>query len=103
MERRLTTILAADVVGYSRLTGVNEAGTIDALKTLRKDLVAPKIAEHHGRIVKLTGDGILVEFPREVSAVACAASSQRAVRGGNARAPHATRIDFRTGVHRGDA
>ena len=87
MERRLTTILAADVVGYSRLTGVNEAGTIDALKTLRKDLVDPKIAEHHGRIVKLTGDGILVEFPSVVSAVACAAEIQRAVRARNSTPP----------------
>ena len=73
MERRLTTILAADVVGYSRLTGVNESGTIAALKTLRKDLVDRKIAEHNGRIVKLTGDGMLIEFPSVVNAVACAA------------------------------
>src|SRR5438876_2950653 len=102
MERRLTTILAADVVGYSRLTGVNEAGTIDALKTLRKDLVDPKIAEHHGRIVKLTGDGILVEFPSVVSAVACAAEIQRAVRARNASVPPETRIEFRIGVNVGD-
>ena len=73
MERRLTAILAADVVGYSRLTGVNESGTIAALKTLRKDLVDRKIAEHNGRIVKLTGDGMLIEFPSVVNAVACAA------------------------------
>src|SRR5438876_7603614 len=102
MERRLTTILAADVVGYSRLTGVNEAGTIDALKTLRKDLVDPKIAEHHGRIVKLTGDGILVEFPSVVSAVACAADIQRAVRARNASVPPETRIEFRMGINVGD-
>src|SRR5947208_12172203 len=102
MERRMTTILAADVVGYSRLTGVNEAGTIDALKTLRKDLVDPKIAEHHGRIVKLTGDGILVEFPSVVSAVACAAEIQRAVRARNASVPPETRIEFRIGVNVGD-
>src|SRR5947207_1994198 len=102
MERRLTTILAADVVGYSRLTGVNEAGTIDTLKTLRKDLVDPKIAEHHGRIVKLTGDGILVEFPSVVSAVACAAEIQRAVRARNASVPPETRIEFRIGVNVGD-
>src|SRR5437667_3794758 len=102
MERRLTTILAADVVGYSRLTGVNEAGTIDALKTLRKDLVDPKIAEHHGRIVKLTGDGMLVEFPSVVSAVACAAEVQRAMRDRNAAVPRDGRIEFRIGVSLGD-
>jgi adenylate cyclase len=102
MERRLTAILAADVVGYSRLTGVNEAGTIAALKTLRKDLVDPKIAEHNGRIVKLTGDGILVEFPSVVSAVACAAEIQRAVRARNGSVPPDTRIEFRMGVNVGD-
>src|SRR5438045_7863584 len=102
MERRLTTILAADVVGYSRLTGVNEAGTIDALKTLRKDLVDPKIAEHHGRIVKLTGDGILVEFPSVVSAVACAAEIQRGVWQRNKHVPLDRRVEFRMGVNLGD-
>jgi len=102
MERRLTTILAADVVGYSRLTGVNESGTIAALKTLRKDLVDRKIAEHNGRIVKLTGDGILVEFPSVVNAVACAADIQRAVRARNASVPPETRIEFRMGINVGD-
>src|SRR5207248_5220413 len=67
--------------------------------TLRKDLVDPKIAEHHGRIVKLTGDGILVEFPSVVSAVACAAEIQRAVRARNASVPPETRIEFRIGVN----
>src|SRR6266496_2426402 len=102
MERRLTTILAADVVGYSRLTGVNESGTIAALKTLRKDLVDRKIAEHNGRIVKLTGDGMLIEFPSVVNAVACAADIQRAVRARNASVPPETRIEFRIGVNVGD-
>src|SRR5437762_3090459 len=102
MERRLTTILAADVVGYSRLTAANEAGTIAALKTLRKDLVNPKIAEHNGRIVKLTGDGILVEFPSVVSAVACAADVQRAMHVRNASVPPETRIEFRMGINVGD-
>jgi adenylate cyclase len=102
MERRLSAILAADVAGYSRLTAVNEAGTIAALKTLRKDLVDPKIAEHNGRIVKLTGDGILVEFPSVVNAVACAADIQRAVRARNASVPPETRIEFRIGVNVGD-
>ena len=72
MERRLTAILAADVVGYSRLMTIDEAGTLAALKSLRKNLVNPKISEHNGRIVKLTGDGMLIEFPSVVSAVACA-------------------------------
>src|SRR5437870_10506321 len=102
MERRLTTILAADVVGYSRLTGVNEAGTIDALKTLRKDLIDPKIGEHHGRIVKLTGDGILVEFPSVVSAVACGAEIQRGMRTRNSKIAPETRIEFRMGINLGD-
>ena len=62
MERKLAAILAADVVGYSRLMGEDEAGTLDALKSLRKDLVAPKIAKHKGRIVKLMGDGLLERF-----------------------------------------
>src|SRR5437870_5662917 len=102
MERRLTAILAADVVGYSRLTGVNESGTIAALKTLRKDLVDRKIAEHNGRIVKLTGDGMLIEFPSVVNAVACAADIQRAVRARNASVPPETRIEFRMGINVGD-
>src|SRR5262249_34308441 len=102
MERRLSASLAADVIGYSRLTGVNEAGTITALKTLRNDLVDPKITEHNGRVVKLTGDGILVEFPSVVSAVACAAEIQRAVRARNDSVPPDTRIEFRIGVNVGD-
>lgn len=77
MERRLTAILAADVVGYSRLMGADEAGTLAALKTVRVDVIEGRIAEHQGRVVKLTGDGILVEFPSVVNAVACAAEIQR--------------------------
>ncbi len=72
VQRRLAAILAADVVGYSRLMGVDEAGTLERLKALRKDLFAPKIAEHNGRIVKLMGDGALVEFASVVDAVQCA-------------------------------
>jgi adenylate cyclase len=102
IERRLTAILAADVVGYSRLMSANEAGTIAALKTTRKELVDPKISEHKGRIVKLTGDGILVEFPSVVSAVACAADIQRGVRGRNANVAPEMRIEFRIGVNVGD-
>ena len=102
MERRLTSILAADVAGYSRLTSQNEAGTIAALKTLRKELVDPKINEHHGRIVKLTGDGMLVEFPSVVSAVACASDIQRGMRTRNAAVSPDSRIEFRIGVNVGD-
>ena len=102
MERRLTAILAADVVGYSRLMGADEAGTLAALKSVRTDLVNPKIAAHHGRIVKLTGDGILVEFPSVVSAVACADEVQRELLKRNANIPTDRRIEFRIGVNLGD-
>jgi class 3 adenylate cyclase len=87
MKRRLTAILAADVVGYSRLMGANETGTLTALDTLRTDFVNPKISEHQGRIVNLTGDGMLVEFPSVVSAVACATELQRGMRNRNAGVP----------------
>jgi adenylate cyclase len=102
MERRLTAILAADVVGYSRLMGANESGTLAALDTLRTDFVNPKISEHQGRIVKLTGDGMLVEFPSVVNAVACAAELQRGMRNRNAGVLHDHRIEFRIGVNVGD-
>ena len=102
MERRLTAILAADVVGYSRLMGANETGTLAALKTLRTDFIDGRIAEHQGRIVKLTGDGMLVEFPSVVNAVACAAEVQRGMRDRNAGVPQDRRIEFRIGVNLGD-
>src|SRR5437870_9944984 len=102
MERRLTAILAADVVGYSRLMGANESGTVTALETLRSDFINPKIGEHQGRIVKLTGDGMLVEFPSVVNAVACAAEVQRGVRDRNKGVPRDRRIEFRIGVNVGD-
>jgi len=101
MERRLTAILAADVVGYSRLMTIDEAGTLAALKSLRKNLVDPKISEHNGRIFKLTGDGMLIEFPSVVSAVACAVDIQSAMRTRNAAEPSAP-IEFRVGVNLGD-
>ena len=101
MERRLTAILAADVVGYSRLMTIDEAGTLAALKSLRKNLVDPKISEHNGRIFKLTGDGMLIEFPSVVSAVACAVDIQSAMRTRNASTADA-RIEFRIGVNLGD-
>src|SRR6266487_493082 len=102
MERRLTASLAADVVGYSRLMGEDETSTLAALKTLRAELIDPKIAEHQGRIVKLTGDGMLVEFPSVVNAVACAADVQRGMGGRNAGVPQEQQIEFRMGVNVGD-
>jgi adenylate cyclase len=102
MERRLTAILAADVVGYSRLMGANESGTLAALKALQTDFIDGKIAGHQGRIVKLTGDGMLVEFPSVVNAVACAAEVQRGMRDRNAGVPQDRRIEFRIGVNLGD-
>ena len=102
MERRLTAIFAADVVGYSRLMGDDEAGTLAVLRAHRKELVDGKIAEHQGRIVKLTGDGMLAEFPSVVNAVACAADIQRRMRERNADVPEDRRIEFRIGVNLGD-
>jgi adenylate cyclase len=102
MERRLAAILAADVVGYSRLMGANESGTLAALESLRNDFINPKISQHQGRIVKLTGDGMLVEFPSVVNAVACATELQRSLRHRNADASQDHRIEFRIGVNVGD-
>src|SRR3954471_6113585 len=79
MTRKLAAIIAADVVGYSRLMGDDEAGTLAVLKTHRRELIDPKIAEHQGRIVKTTGDGLLIEFPSVVEAVQCAVEVQRAM------------------------
>ena len=102
VERRLAAILAADVVGYSRLMGLDEAGTLARLRTHRRELIDSKIAEHKGRIVKTTGDGILIEFPSVVEAVACAVVVQRGMADRNARAPEDQRIVFRVGVNLGD-
>ena len=89
--RRLTAILAADVAGYSRLMGADEEGTHERLKALRRELVDPKIAEHHGRIVKNTGDGLLAEFPSVVDAVRCAVAVQQAMPERNAGGPSPAR------------
>jgi class 3 adenylate cyclase len=102
MERRLTAILAADVVGYSRLMGGDEVGTLARLQTCRRELVDPAIEEFHGRIVKLRGDGALVEFASVVDAVQCAAAIQRRMAGHDQGAPEAQRIRFRLGVNLGD-
>ncbi|HET9354830.1 MAG TPA: tetratricopeptide repeat protein [Sphingomicrobium sp.] len=102
MERRLAAIMAADVVGYSRLMGANEVGTLTALKQHRTEMIDPGIAAKGGRIVKLTGDGMLVEFPSVVAAVECAAHVQREMRTRNADVPDDRRIEFRIGVNLGD-
>jgi adenylate cyclase len=100
--RRLAAILAADVAGYSRLMGVDEEGTLAALKACRRELIDPKIAEHQGRIVKTTGDGALVEFASVVDAVRCAVEIQRATAERNADIPGDRRIEFRIGINVGD-
>ena len=102
MERRLAAIMATDVVGYSRLIRVDEEGTIAALQALRADLIDPKIAEHHGRIVKLMGDGMLAEFPSVVDAVRAAVETQEALAEHNAGQEENNRLDFRIGINLGD-
>ena len=102
VERRLAAILAADVVGSCRLIGIDEEGTLAQLKALRKTLFDPKIAQHHGRIVKNTGDGALVEFASVVDAVRCADDVQRSVAEQNTDVPQDKRIEFRIGIHVGD-
>ena len=102
MERRLTAILAADVVGYGRLMGVDEAGTLSALNQIRTEVIDKDIAQHQGRIVKLTGDGVLAEFPSVVSAVACAVEIQEEIGKRNVDVPQDRRIEFRIGVNLGD-
>ena len=102
LQRRLAAILSADVVGYSRLMGIDEAGTLARLKALRRELIEPKIAAHAGRIVKLMGDGMLVEFGSAVDAVACAIEIQRQVRVHDAGSSEADPIQFRVGINVGD-
>jgi TolB-like protein/class 3 adenylate cyclase len=102
VERRLAAILAADVAGYSRLMGADEEGTLAALKVIRRELSDPKIAEHRGRIVKTTGDGLLVEFASVVDAMRCAVDMQRAMAERNAILPANKRIEFRAGINLGD-
>jgi len=100
--RRLAAILAADVAGYSRLMGADEEGTLEALKAIRRELAYPKIKEHRGRIVKTTGDGLLIEFSSVVDAVRCAVQVQEAMAERNAGVPEARRIEFRIGINLGD-
>jgi TolB-like protein/class 3 adenylate cyclase len=102
VERRLAAILAADVAGYSRLMGVDEEGTLAGLKAYRRELIDPKITEHRGRIVKTTGDGMLVEFVSVVDAVRCAVDIQRGMAERNTDVPAETCIQFRVGINVGD-
>jgi adenylate cyclase len=102
VERRLAAILAADVAGYSRLMGADEEGTFVALKAIRRELLDPKITEDRGRVVKTTGDGMLVEFQRIVDAVRCAVEVQRGMAERNADVPTDKRIEFRVGINLGD-
>src|SRR5258707_15852550 len=95
IERRLAAILAADVVGYSRLIGEDEEGTLAALRAIQREVIDPKIAQHRGRIVKTTGDGLLAEFQSVVDALRCAAAWQAAMAG-------ESQLTWRIGLHQGD-
>jgi adenylate cyclase len=102
MVRRLAAILAADVVSYSRMMAVDEQGTHTRLKALRQDFIEPKISQHYGRVVKLMGDGALVEFGSVDDAVECAAAIQAGVAERQAELPEERRIAFRIGINSGD-
>src|SRR5262249_14760319 len=102
MERRLAAILAADVVGYSRLMQLDEAGTLAALMDRRRQILEPLVVKYHGRIVKLMGDGVLVEFPSAVNAVACAVELQGGMKVANADGPEHRQIVLRIGINVGD-
>ena len=102
VDRRLAAIFAGDIAGYSRLMGADEEGTLRQLKAHRKELVDPKITEHRGRIVKTTGDGMLVEFVSVVDAVRCAVDIQRGMAERNSEVPTDKRIEFRIGINVGD-
>ena len=102
VERRLTAILAGDVAGYSRLMGADEEGTLKRLNAHRREFLEPKVAEHRGRIVKRSGDGVLIEFASAVDAGRCAVEIQRGMSERNRRAPPDKRIELRIGIHVGD-
>ncbi len=102
VQRRLAAILAADVVGYSRLMREDETGTLAQLKVLRKEVFDPRVAEHNGRIVKTTGDGVLVEFASAVDATECAIKIQQALARRNEDVHEGHRIELRIGINLGD-
>src|SRR4051794_41980586 len=101
-ERRLAAIVAADVAGYSRLIGGDEEGTLNRLRSIRAEVIEPTIAAHKGRLVKTTGDGLLVEFGSVVDALRCATEVQQEMAERNAGSAVSQRIDFRIDVHQGD-
>src|SRR4051794_36639232 len=101
-KRKLAAVLLADIAGYSRLMGADEESILARLQLLRRELIDPKSKQHHGRIVKTTGDGILIEFPSVVDAVRCAIEIQQGMFERNADLPQGERIDFRIGVNLGD-
>ena len=101
-QRRLAAILAADVVGYTRLMAADERGTLARLQALRRAVMDPQIAGHNGRVIKLMGDGTLAEFPSVVDAVSCAVAIQRDVAAHQRNAPEAQRITLRIGINLGD-
>src|SRR4249920_153764 len=101
VERRLSAIFAGDIAGYSRLMGADEEGTLARLNAHRREFLEPTIAEHNGRIVKRTGDGILIEFGSAVDATRCAIQTQRGMAQRNADVPAEQRIEIRIGIHVG--
>src|SRR5215472_1955818 len=101
-SRRLAAILAADVVGYSRLIGADEPGTLEQLKAIRAEVIDPAVETHNGRIVKTTGDGLLIEFASTVDALRCATEVQAAMAERNTATAPDNRIEFRIGIHQGD-
>src|SRR5215467_10279516 len=102
VKRKLAAILAADIAGYSKLMGMDEEGTLARLKAYRSELIDPKNRQHRGRIVKTTGDGILMEFPSVVDAVRCAIEVQQGMLERNKALPQDQRIEFRVGINLGD-
>src|ERR1700680_3206070 len=102
IERKLAAVFVADVAGYSRLMELDEGGTHARLSAVQRELVKPKIREHHGRIIKNTGDGVLVEFASVVDAVRCAVEIQRGMSERNAKVSVDKRIEFRVGINLGD-
>src|SRR5262245_1808986 len=102
IERKLAAILAAEIVGYSRLIGADDEGTLERLKTHRRELIDPKITQHRGRIVKTIGDGLLVEFRSVVDALRCASEVQARLADLNRAVPTDMRIELLIGIHQGD-
>src|SRR5262245_51075604 len=101
-QRRLAAILAADVVGYSRMMQADEAGTMAALKSRRTEILQPLVSKHHGRIIKVMGDGVLVEFPSAIEAVSCAVALQEAMAVADDGAEESRRVVLRIGINLGD-